>query len=346
MPDGDEKFDLPWAISEVWPPQHWQKVTVLVAVSGGADSVALLRAMAELKADQRSGRLVVAHFNHLTRGAASDGDEQFVTQLSESLGLDFNVGHAQPESTPATDEQSWRAERYRYLERLGGDVGARYIATAHTADDQAETILHRIIRGTGVAGLAGIPLARTLGHASLIRPMLGVRRQEVLAYLQNLGQTYRTDASNANRRFMRNRIRHELLPLLVNDFNPQAVDALLRLGRVASDAHDALNKACLDELYRESVKLTAEGGVSIDCECLAARTPFLIHETLIRAYREQGWPLQPMGQTQWELLGQMLRSTAADTSPIMLPGAIRATRLGSQLVLQPTDIDPTSNRSS
>lgn len=346
MPDGDEKFDLTWAISEVWPPQHWRKVTVVLAVSGGADSVALLRGMAKLKTDQGSGRLVVAHFNHRTRGAASVEDEQFVAQLAETLGLEFDVGCAQPDSTPAADEQSWRAERYRYLERLAEDVGARYIATAHTADDQAETILHRIIRGTGVAGLAGIPLARTLGHASLIRPMLGVRRLEVLAYLRGLGQTYRTDESNEDRRYTRNRIRHELLPLLIREFNPQTVDALLRLGRVASDAHDALNEACLDELWSHSVKLTADGGVSIDCECLSARTPFLIHETLIRTYREQGWPLQPMGQTQWELLGQMVRTTAADTSPIMLPGAIRATRHGSQLVLQPTDISPTSKRSS
>ncbi len=342
----DAEFDLPQAISENWPPRHWQEVTVLLAVSGGADSAALLRAMAELNPESGAGRMIVAHFNHHTRGTASDEDERFVTQLAESLELKIEVGHAQTDSSPATDEQSWRAERYRYLARLAEDVGARYIATAHTADDQAETILHRIIRGTGMAGLAGIPRIRTLEHASLIRPMLGVRRQEVLTYLQALGQSYRTDESNEDRQFMRNRIRHELLPLLVRDFNPQMVDSLLRLGNVATDAYETFKEACLDQLWNESVELTPQGGACIDCDCLAVQTTFLIHETLIRTYRELSWPLQPMGQAQWVRLGEMVRAPADEVSPIMLPGAIRASREGRQLILQQTDTDDTTKRNA
>jgi len=325
-------FDLEQALAESWPAEQWQDVTVLLAVSGGADSVALLRAMAALK-KQGSGQLIVAHFNHKTRGAASDEDERFVYELGQQLGLTCEVGRAQPNEAPACDEQTWRNQRYEFLQATAERTGARYIATAHTADDQAETILHRIIRGTGISGLGGIPRVRTLGHASLIRPILEVRREQLLGYLKKLKQDFRSDVSNEDCQFIRNRIRHELLPLLVSNYNPQVVSALLRLGRVASSAQEVIEEKVLEDLWNQCVHILHEGGVVLDCGQLRQATPFLIHELLLRAYRHQEWPLQAMGQTQWERLSEMIL-TAQDVQPIMLPGSIRAAREGEQLSLQ------------
>ena len=176
-------------LARVWPPADWADVTVLVAVSGGGDSVALLRAMAALRA-AGEGRIAVAHLNHQLR-SGSDEDERFVVELSHRLGVPCEVERIAVARLAAASgdgvEAAARKARYRFLEQAASRLGARFVATAHTADDQAETILHRIVRGTGVRGLAGMARVRRLGHATLIRPLLGVRGNELRAYLDALG---------------------------------------------------------------------------------------------------------------------------------------------------------------
>jgi tRNA(Ile)-lysidine synthase len=186
-------------VAAVWPPQAWQDVPVVVAVSAGADSVALLRILARLRPP--AARLWVAHFHHGLRGEAADADEQFVARLADSLKLGFRVGRA-PASQLATAgdglEAAARRARYAFLTAAAEKVGARYLAVAHTADDQAETILHRVLRGTAPAGLAGMPAARMLsGAVSLVRPLLAIRRSELRDYLAVVGQDWREDATNA-----------------------------------------------------------------------------------------------------------------------------------------------------
>jgi tRNA(Ile)-lysidine synthase len=234
-------------LAAAWRPEEWRDLTVLVAVSGGSDSVALLRGLAAIRI-AGPGRLVVGHFNHGWRGQESEADEQFVTSLAAQLELPTEVGQAARSTSssgpdPRDGRKSKRTEaaarraRYRFLEETATRLGARYVVTAHTADDQAETILQRIIRGTGIAGLAGIRRARPLGPAvTLLRPVLEFRRCELRAYLQSLGQEFREDASNADRRFTRNRIRHELLPLLTEHYYPGAAESLIRLGTLAAEA--------------------------------------------------------------------------------------------------------------
>jgi len=245
-------------LAAAWPPQTWQDVTVLLAVSGGADSVALLRAMTALHPGGE-GRLAVAHFNHRLREDQSAADEAFVVDLCRQLGTPCEAGHGRPGELSGCGrdglEAAARKARYEFLAATAARLGARYVVTAHTADDQAETILHRIIRGTGIGGLRGMARARLLrlpflerdqpeelseepvqwaefpspGTATLIRPLLEIRRGELVDYLDDLAQPYRSDASNADVRFTRNRIRHELLPRLAEQFNSAVVDALLRL---------------------------------------------------------------------------------------------------------------------
>src|SRR5262245_22639104 len=184
-------------LAAAWPPANWQDVTVLVAVSGGADSAALLRGLVEIRA-AGEGRLIAAHFNHKLRGAESDADQAFVEQLGRELGVKVVAGRRAGEGGLATEE-SLREARYEFLTSISGVYGARYVATAHTADDQVETVLLNVLRGTGLAGLAGIPRIRQLAEATtLIRPLLDVTRADVLEFLAGLKQPFREDASNRN----------------------------------------------------------------------------------------------------------------------------------------------------
>jgi len=288
---------------------------VLAAVSGGADSVALLRAVAALKTGG-AGRLCVAHFNHKLRDEAED-DERFVVALCKQLGLscETGFGHVAQLAADASEgiEPAARRARYEFLKETAGRLGARFVLTAHTADDQAETILHRIVRGTGIAGLAGMSRTRRLGHATLLRPLLSVRRRELEEYLRDIGQPFREDSSNADRRFTRNRIRHELLPLLGRQYNSAVADALLRLGSLAADVQGVIDEL-VDQLHQRAVKFENKSAVEIDTAQLAGQPPHLLRELLALVWRRQSWPMRSMGFVQWDQLARMLLISDADCS--------------------------------
>ena len=199
---------------------------VCVAVSGGADSVALLRVLLELRAEL-GVVLTVAHFNHRLRGEDSEADEAFVADLARHHGLEFFAGRADVREHASTSklsvETAGRELRYAWLTRLAKERRFDSVATAHTLDDQAETVLLKFLRGAGTRGLAGIypSLEVSDGNAvRIVRPLLCVTRQEVEAYLTSLGQSWREDESNLDHRFARNRVRHSLLPLLEREYNP------------------------------------------------------------------------------------------------------------------------------
>jgi tRNA(Ile)-lysidine synthase len=209
---------------------------VAVAVSGGADSVALLRVLLELR-QELGVVLSVAHFHHGIRGAEADADQQFVRELAERYGLELDSGAADVPARARVQKSSLetaaRDLRHQWFAALlGKDHGkADKIATAHTLDDQAETVLMRLLRGTGSRGLAGIfPMQR---ERRLVRPLLEVTRREVEAYLTAIAQPWREDSSNRDRSHTRNRVRHELLPLLERDFNPAIRHTLADLAEVA-----------------------------------------------------------------------------------------------------------------
>ena len=330
-----------------WPAERWRDVTVLVALSGGADSVALLRAMHALKTEG-AGQLVVAHFNHHLRGDASDADQHFVVALCETLQRELVVGHAPRGTAPVgsdTSEATSRAARYAFLQEVAERRGARYLVTAHTADDQAETILHHIFRGTGLAGLAGMPRARALAAAvTLVRPMLETTRVEVLGYLASLGQDFREDSTNRDLQFTRNRIRHELLPLLQRDYSASVVESLLRLGGLAADAQRVIDSLITPLLQRSLIDSDATC-VTLDCRELADQDRHLVRELLIAVWRRQAWPLQAMGFAQWNLLADMALASPRDPDlrKQVLPGAITAQQRGEQLVLAASE---TSRRGS
>ncbi|REK17705.1 MAG: tRNA lysidine(34) synthetase TilS [Planctomycetota bacterium] len=322
-------------LAQAWPPPRWSPVGVLLAVSGGADSVALLRAALARKAPG-PGRLVVAHVHHGLRGAEADADEAFVRQLCDELDVACEVGRADVAQLAATEgdgvEAAARAARYAFLQETAGRLGARYVATAHTADDQAETILHRIVRGTGLAGLSGMETSRELCEGvALVRPLLFVRRVEVIDYLSALDQPFREDTSNRDESFTRNRLRRSLLPQLAADYNPGVVEALLRLGRLAGDAQ-RLIAAQAERLHTDAVREEGSATVVVDCPSLAGVDDYLVRELLMLIWRKRRWPQQVMGLAHWEQLAAMVDPGASETRK-SFPHGVDARRTGEQLVL-------------
>jgi tRNA(Ile)-lysidine synthase len=326
-------------LAAAWPPEDWQEVTVVVAVSGGPDSVGLLRGLAALKKQAGGmGRLVVAHFDHHLRQDSGE-DARFVAGLAAELKLPFEMGEATaaqlspPSAFSEGVEAAVREWRYAFLQSAAEKVGARYVVTGHTADDQVETMLFNLLRGTGLAGLAGMPRARTLGSAaSLIRPLLGVRRSEVLEYLREIKQNFRTDSSNASLDFTRNRIRHELLPMLREKFNPDVEQALGRLGQVAGDAQRLIERLADDLLDRCAPKL-AQREVRLNIAPLATLDRHLVREMFVALWRRMGWQVQNMGFDEWEALAEMAAGPEQSAAKRAFPGQILVEREGNELVL-------------
>ena len=226
---------------------------VLVAVSGGADSVALLHALYRLR--QRLGlRLAVGHLHHGIRGTAADADAAFVRRLARQLDLPFieerqNVPQ-QARAAGVSLEMAARAARYDFLARGARQLGAAAVAIAHTADDQAETILLRLARGAGPQGLGGMEPVSWRDGLKIIRPLFSLRHADAVTFLKQNRLRWREDATNRDPHFLRNRIRHEILPLLEKRLNPQIRTALLRTADVLREENVWLDKLAADALKK------------------------------------------------------------------------------------------------
>ena len=294
-------------IVRAWPPDRWRDRHVLVAVSGGADSVALLLTLGQIKQQAAgAGQLVVAHFNHRLR-AEADQDEAWVGMLAKQLALDTVVGHADSPGQLAS-EQAARDARYTFLTSAAERLGARYVATAHTADDQVETILMRVVRGSGIDGLAGIPPARSLSKSvTLMRPMLDVRRSEIESALATLGQDFRTDLSNFDSQFTRNWIRSELLPSIRSSLGGDPDGAILRLAQQATEWRNAIDRVA-EQLASRAIEIDASNSpvhMTVDCMELADQPPIVIQQACRLAWRQACWPEQSMGMVDWQTPGRL-----------------------------------------
>ncbi len=298
----------------------------VVAVSGGADSVALLRALLEAGC----GPLAVAHLNHTLRGEASDADEAFVRELASQHGCVCEVRRQDVAALAAGAnlEATARRLRYEWFADVAARTGAAWVATGHTADDQAETVLHRLLRGTGLRGLRGIAASSlSLDPSSFIllhRPLLTSTRADVLAYLAALGQPFRDDASNADPRFTRNRVRHELLPLM-RTFNPDAAAALGSLAGQASEAFDVIEVVAA-KLLADAERPRAGPVVVLDAATLAAAPPLLTREALRLLWEREGWPMGRMTAAHWHRVAAV---AGDDGGAAEFPDGVTARRAGA-----------------
>lgn len=255
---------------------------VLVAVSGGPDSVALLHALWSTR-DELGISLHAAHLNHSFRGEQSDKDAEYVCELAANLGLGCTVEKVDvPEIQKAlrlSAEEAARLVRYEFLERAAGEVHAERIAVGHTADDQVETILLNLMRGTGVDGLAGMPPVR----GKIVRPLIEVRRAVVEEYVEEHRLHPRIDVTNLLATYTRNKVRLELLPLLRREYNPEIDAAVLRLSELTREDTAYLNKEAGEAFRRLTIK-QGEGSVSLDptgvLSCSLAMRRRLIREAV------------------------------------------------------------------
>jgi tRNA(Ile)-lysidine synthase len=298
----------------------------VVAVSGGPDSLALLRALLCVRPD---ASLIVAHLNHRLRGTDSDADEAFVAALCARLAVE---GHALTFRGERLDvpafarerranlEATAREVRYTWLTEVARTAGARWVATGHTADDQAETVLHRLLRGTGLRGLCGIPARRALAAGiEVLRPLLGVTRAEVLVFLRSLDQDFREDRSNVDLRFTRNRLRHELLPHLVERYNPGTVGALCRLAGQAAEVQ-AHEETAARALLTEAELPRAGATLVFDRARLAAAPRFRVREVFRLVWEREGWPEGEMGLADWDRVAAV---ALGELAAVDLPGGVR-----------------------
>lgn len=310
----------------------------IVAVSGGADSTALLLGLVALAPPP--SRLIVAHAEHDLRETAP-ADREFVATLAGRLGLPFEWRRLAVRTADGAAGEGIEARarrlRYRFLAEVAGEHGARHVLVAHTAEDQAETILHRILRGTGPAGLAGMAAARELcAGVALLRPLLAVDRSNVRKFLAAAAEAWREDESNADLRFARNFLRHEILARCAAGPYPAATAALGRLGRQAGCLAAALRSAA-DHLLDTHANRRADGTIDLRTAALAGLDPYLLAEVFTALWEREGWPRRDMTAVHYERLAALVRSTDAVAGGITdYPGGVRVTAsAGTCLELRP-----------
>lgn len=293
-----------------------------IAVSGGADSVALLRAMVELR-EELGIVLSVVHLNHGIRGAESDTDAEFVAQMAADHKLYL---HQASEDVPSfakkwklSTEAAARRSRYELFKAVLAEGNVDKIATAHTRDDQAETVLMRILRGAGTRGQAGIHPVLKVGKGAIIRPMLEISRPEVEAYLNSLGQEWREDSTNKDVAYTRNRVRHGLLPILERDYNPNIREVLSEAAELARE-EDAFWEALVERAAKDAVE-HKDGVTLVKLGGAADESVAVNRRVLRRAADELGLQLDFHHAEQ--VLGLLGKPKGTE---IELPGGWRATK--------------------
>ena len=312
----------------------------MVGVSGGADSVCLLSVLRSLSQEPaRRYGLVVAHLHHGLRDEARL-DADFVAALADEWHLPAVIEHRDVATEAASRklgiEQAARDARYEFLAQTAGQIGASAVAVGHHAGDNVETILHRIIRGTHLLGLSGIPVSRPLGgaEASLIRPLLEVDRGQIEEYCLRQGLSWRTDQTNADTTMTRNFIRHQLLPLLRERINTDVDGALLRLGLAAGEAQTYIAGRARLVLAAAGWSLQSRDQLPIvlDARILAGEER-IIRACAIRIALEQaGLAMREITSEHLAELAELPTRTAPGA--ISLPGDYRADIRGGALAIR------------
>jgi tRNA(Ile)-lysidine synthase len=308
---------------------------VLVAVSGGPDSLALLHILHVLS-DEFGCDLHVAHLEHGLRGSDSREDAEFVGRVAGGMNLPFTYRSAgerlRDRPKDVSLEEAARELRYRFLEETAGERGASRIATGHTMDDQAETVLMRMLQGAGPGGLSGI---RPVRDGRVIRPLIRCTAGEIVSYLGAVGLTPREDPSNQDTALLRNRIRHRLLPILKGEFNPSVVPALARIAAVEGEVDHALRAMAQTALERTASGSAGKIRLALD---LFGDYDVALQLYILRAAIEEA--LGRLTDISFEHVRSLLHMARRGETPskrITLPGSLVAYRESGDLVLAKAD---------
>jgi tRNA(Ile)-lysidine synthase len=327
------------SLAAALPAHGFWESPMVVGVSGGGDSVALLLALLEIAPAGRSAPLIVAHAEHDLRESADD-DGLFVAALASRLGLRFATRRLQVRENRDGDGEGVEARarrlRYEFLADSAREAGARHVIVAHTADDQAETILHRALRGTGVSGLAGMASARELCDGiALLRPLLGMSRKQVRGYLRGTGEAWCEDETNDDTRYARNFLRHEIIARAEAGPYPAATESLVRLGEQASRAAGALASAA-GHLLSRYARRQPDGTVILDAAPLLGLDRHLLAEVFVALWRREDWPRRDMTARHYERLADLMVGGLSDRPPPAdYPGGIHVRAVDGRIVLAP-----------
>jgi tRNA(Ile)-lysidine synthase len=300
-----------------------------VAVSGGADSVVLLHVLHRLANELRIEPLVL-HVNHRLRGAESDADEAFVRELTESLGLAFFEERSQIED--GNLEQAARDARRDFFRRCQGRYNLRRVALGHTRSDQAETVLFRFLRGSGLAGLAGM---RMVTNDGLIRPLLNTSRTEVREWAAAEGIKWREDSSNANLEFARNRLRHHTIPMLTQEFNSNLEAVLAGIAELARAEEEYWDEQ-LGPIYQEIRKRTRLGPI-LDVDQLATLHDALQRRVIRRAITDLRGDLRSIDLLHVDAILACCRSTQGHQR-VLAPGVDALRSFDKLLLTRPGEL--------
>jgi tRNA(Ile)-lysidine synthase len=266
---------------------------VIVACSGGPDSVALLYLLTDLSKELNL-ELIVAHYNHKLRGGESDGDEKFVAELASKLKRKFISESAK---VGITSEEQARKLRYDFLQKIGGEEGAKVLAVAHNLDDVAETLLLNIVRGAGIRGLYSLRPKR--GY--VVRPLLFAEKKDILSYLSDKKIGYRTDESNNKLVYTRNIMRHIILPE-IKKINPQVLSAIARTSAFAAAADEYIIQSSEETLAK--ISENQNGKIIIDRKKFVALSP-AIQSEIIRILARNAGVLTDLSFAQTEEITQL-----------------------------------------
>ncbi len=304
---------------------------VLAGVSGGIDSVALVRLLHALSAEY-SFTLVVCHLNHNLRGAEARRDMDFTSALADKLGLRFEsdtLAAGEIASAKGSAQAAAREARYAFFSSVAAKVGATRITTAHTLDDVTESMLMRFINGTGLGGLTGIPAVRL----PYVRPLIDFKRSEIEDFVAEIGQTHVEDSTNGSDKYLRNDIRHNLVGFIKNRYNPNLLESLSRNARNLSRDEDFLNLSAI-ELFDKSVVINSPKEVLLSRAALKDTHPALVSRVLLKAAEILGARARFYSNHIDSML--LLISSKNPSGSLDLPGGLRFMRRYEELSLAST----------
>ena len=317
----------------VWPLEKWEYERVLLAVSGGADSVALLRAIVRLQPNRE--RIFVGHVNHGLRDSARN-DSEFVQALCANLDVKCVLSMSekrdiQERAKSEGIESAARMVRYEFLRKAANDLGCRYVLTAHTSDDQAETVIHNLARGTGLRGLAGISTYRRIAESlTLVRPLILINRNKVETYLNDLDQSFCHDETNSIDSYTRNRIRHLVLPEMEKNINSHCKEAICRTAHIVREAVELIEfwaDRTLNEIVSQSVD---EETVSLNRSVFLSSPKLMQTEILRQVWKRMDWPEKEMSFTHWVKLSDSCQTAG---TYLDLPGRVRIATTSQEIIV-------------
>ncbi len=298
---------------------------VLAACSGGPDSVFLLHALVRLKGKLKLKKVAVCNLDHGLRGRESLADSLFVRRIAKELGLEFihkRVNLRSSGSKGLSIEELARAERYKFFKESGAKLRAGVIATGHTLDDQAETVLMRVIKGTSLKGLVGIAPSRSEGAVRIVRPLFELEKSEIVEYLDNEGIDYRIDHTNLEPIYFRNIVRGQIIPFL-EKFNPRLKRALFNMAEHLREDFEFIEEA--NAGIKGLVSFSKNGGVEVSLKDLIVQARVIQKEILRDSLAKAGGEVKKLSFRHWKEVEALINRKAKGNS-VHLPGGIKATR--------------------